>query len=165
MCFLSTALWHTSPEAASLWLNVFHLTSCLPQTWGGGGWLKNSLQVGNKFIVFNLLSPALYAKCTCDTRRHTSKCRSICQHSGSANVVLSVVIYFICYVRAVFYHIYWSESSVKKPHSLQIADTCLGPFNCGLLLTLIGSNWWNALFDCVCLLFVLIFVLRFICIE
>lgn len=90
------------PEATSLWLNVFHLTSCLPQTWGGGGWLKNSLQVGNKFIVFNLLSPALYAKCTCDTRRHTSKCRSICQHSGSANVVLSVVIYFICYVRAVF---------------------------------------------------------------
>lgn len=34
------------------------------------GWLKNSLQVRNKFIVFNLLSPALYAKCTWDTQRH-----------------------------------------------------------------------------------------------
>lgn len=146
------ALWHI-PEAASLWLNVFYLTTCLPC--GATGVQKKKKQTlcrcETKFIVFNLLSSSLYAKCTRYTciQANGAQCVSA---AGSAKVLLSLAKHFICYAR------YFLSAFIGPNwrHSLQIADMCLGSFNYALLLSLIAQLlMMHRTSDCVCLLFFL----------
>lgn len=104
-----------------------------------------------KFIVFNLLSSSLYAKCTRYTciQANGAQCVSA---AGSAKVLLSLAKHFICYAR------YFLSAFIGPNwrHSLQIADMCLGSFNYALLLSLIAQLlMMHRTSDCVCLLFFL----------
>lgn len=130
MCFLSCFMTHpnilpASSQAASLW----RLFDFLSTPWGAGCTSKkknkNSLQVRNKFIVFNLLSSPLYAKCmrydTTHTHTHTK-------------VLLSLAIHFICYTQYFLSHLLARIAAYRL-----LTYVCvLGSFNYGLLLSLIA---------------------------